>query len=307
MRILFLGAGAVGGYFGGRMAAVGSDVTFLVRKKRAAQLSNGLIIKSPRGDATIPVKALISGDAGGPFDLIIMSCKSYGLTGALEAIAPYVNEGTVILPLLNGYTHVEKLEQRFSSAIVLGGTAGISATLTEDGTVRHMLPTQVITFGSRRSEVECRGILETLVSEMKQADIDTTLHADVNLAMWEKWTFLASLAASTCLMRCSLGEILATDHGKMVIAGIFDECNSTADAEGFPPGPTPAQDYRGILFEQNSTVTASMLRDLEAGNPTEADHIIGEMIRLAARHGIETPLLKTAYTHMQVYENSRHA
>ena len=124
--------------------------------------------------------------------------------------------------------------------------------------------------------------------------------------MWEKWTFLAALAASTCLMRCSIGEILATDHGEMLIAGLFDECNATASAEGYPPGASPAQDYRGILFDRKSRVTASMLRDLETGNPTEADHIFGDMIKRATRHGIETPLLKTAYTHLQVYENQRH-
>ena len=105
MRILMLGAGAVGAYFGGRMVAAGSDVTFLVRERRAAQLSNGLKIESPRGNATIDVKTLIPG-RGGAFNLIILSCKAYGLAGALDAIAPHVADGTVILPVLNGYGHV---------------------------------------------------------------------------------------------------------------------------------------------------------------------------------------------------------
>ena len=306
MRILVLGAGAVGGYFGGRMAAAGSDVTFLVREKRAAQLSNGLKIESPRGDVTVDVKTLTIGTVGESFEVIILSCKAYGLTGALEAIAPYVSDGTVILPLLNGYAHVEQLEQRFPSAIVSGGTAGIAVTLTEDGTVLHISRNQVIAVGSRQRDSSSQGMLEALVSEMKRADIDATLSTNIDLALWEKWTFLATLAASTCLMRSSIGEILATDHGETLIAGFFDECNSTASAEGYPPGPSPAQDYRSILFDRKSTAAASMLRDLETGKPTEADHILGDMIERATRHGIETPFLQTAYTHLQVYENQRH-
>lgn len=306
MRILMVGAGAVGGYFGGRMAAAGSDVTFLVRERRAEQLKGGLKIESPHGDATIPVKTITAGDADEAFDVIMLSCKSYGLAGALDSIAPYVSDGTVIVPLLNGYAHIEQLEKRFPLANIWGGTAGIAATLTEEGTVRQMGPNQVITVGSRQRDPGSQTMLETLVSEMKRADIDATLSMNIDVAMWEKWAFLAALAASTCLMRGSIGEILATDHGEALIAGLFDECNATASAEGYPPGPSPTQDYRGLLFDRKSTITASMLRDLENGNPTEADHVLGDMIERATRHGIEAPLLKAAYTHLQVYENQHH-
>jgi 2-dehydropantoate 2-reductase len=305
MRILMLGAGAVGGYFGGRMAEAGSDVTFLVREGRAAQLRNGLKIESPRGDSTIPVKTLSEENVDGSFDVIMLSCKAYGLTAAMEAIAPHVGDGTFILPLLNGYAHIERLEERFPASVVLGGTAGIVATLTGDGTVRQMNPNQLIVFGSRHSISDSDKTLETLVSEMKRADINATLSTNIDQAMWEKWTFLATLAASTCLMRASVGEILATDHGEGVISGLFDECNSTAEADGHPIGTSGTQDYRGLLFDRTSTITASMLRDMQAGNPTEADHVLGDMIVRAKRHGIQTPLLETAYTHLQVYEHRR--
>jgi 2-dehydropantoate 2-reductase len=305
MRIMVLGAGAVGGYFGGRMAAAGSDVTFLVRDRRAAELSNGLKIESPRGDATIPVKTLTEGHSAGVFDVVILSCKAYGLAGALEAIAPHVSDGTFILPLLNGYAHVEQLEQRFPSAIVGGGSAGIVATLTKDGTIRQMHPNQRIVVGSRQRNSGSQATLEVLVTEMRRADIDATLSSNIDLDMWEKWTFLATLAAATCSMRGSIGQILATDHGEDLISGLFSECNATASAEGYPPSRSPAQDYRSILFDRGSAITASMLRDIEAGNPTEGDHIIGDMIARAGGHGIETPLLKAAYSHLQVYENQR--
>jgi len=303
MRILVLGAGAVGGYFGGRMASAGSDVTFLVRENRAAQLGDGLRIESPHGDATIPVKILTAGNLDGPFEVIILSCKAYGLASALEAIAPHVDDSTVILPLLNGYAHVEKLEQQFPSATVWGGTAGIIATLAEDGTVRQMHPNQIITVGSRQPKSDGQSKLEALVAEMKLAEIDATLSTNIDLAMWGKWTFLTTLAASTCLMRGSIGQILATDHGEALIDRLFDECNMTARAEGYPPENAATQNYRGLLFDRQSAITASMLRDMENGNPTEADHIVGDMIARAKKHGIETPLLETAYTRLQVYEN----
>jgi len=187
----------------------------------------------------------------------------------------------------------------------LGGSAGIVATLTGEGTVHQMHPAQRIVVGSRQHNSESQYILESLVSGMKRADIDATLSTKIDLDMWEKWTFLATLAAATCSMRGPIGQILATDYGEALIAGLFDECISTASAEGYPPGTSPAQNYRSILFDRESAITASMLRDMEAGNPTEADHIIGDIIARARRHGIETPLLKMAYSHLQVYEMQR--
>lgn len=305
MRILMLGAGGVGGYFGGRMVETGADVTFLVRDGRARQLQNGLRIESPRGDATVPVNVITDRDRDTSFDAVILACKAYGLTQALEAIAPFVADGAPILPLLNGFAHLGQIEKRFPKSTVWGGTAGIIATLTSEGVVRQMHPNQVIAAGLRDGQSDSRPLLETLLAQMKQAGIDVVDSPDIELAMWEKWGFLATLAASTCLMRGSTGDILATDHGAQLIAGLFDECNQTAAAEGWPPGPNPAQDYRGMLFDQDGQFAASMMRDMDAGGPTEADHVIGEMIARAHRHGIETPMLQVAYTRLQVYEAER--
>ncbi|CDF34485.1 unnamed protein product [Chondrus crispus] len=305
MRILMLGAGAIGGYFGGRMIAAGSDVTFLVRDRRAAQLKDGLKIESPRGNATIRVNTIVGGAQTDPFDVIVLCCKAYALSGALEAIAPHVRPHIPILPLLNGYAHLDQIQDRFPEALVWGGIAGIAATLTEDGTVVQMNPNQFITAGTRMDQPDSTAVLEALVSEMVRAEISATVTTSIEGSLWEKWTFLATLAAATCLMRGSIGQILATDHGEQLIAGLFDECNQTAVAEGHPPGPSPAQNYRGMLFEQGSPFTASMLRDIKADSPTEADHIIGDMIKRARRHSIATPLLDVAYSHLQVYEAQR--
>src|SRR5262245_6867859 len=135
-----LGAGGVGGYFGGRLLQAGADVTFLVREKRARQLAErGLVIKSAVGDATLPARTLTAADAGQPFDLMVISCKSYDLASSMEAAAPHMKAGAgPALPLLNGMAHIEVLRERFGRDRVLGGLCGIFATLLADGTVVQM-------------------------------------------------------------------------------------------------------------------------------------------------------------------------
>ena len=132
MRILVLGAGALGGYFGGRLAEAGGDVTFLVRPARAARLAErGLVIESPFGNAALAVNPVT--EAGPGYDLVLLTCKAYDLDGAIEAIRPAMQEGTAVLPVLNGLAHIDKLQAAFGSENVLGGLAKIQATMAADG------------------------------------------------------------------------------------------------------------------------------------------------------------------------------
>src|SRR5580700_8482441 len=135
MRILVVGAGAMGGYFGGRLLEAGRDVTFLVRPRRAAQLAKtGLLIRSPFGDASLPEPPTVTADAlREPFGLIILSCKAYDLESAADSFAPAVGADTAILPLLNGMAHVDYLVARFGGTAALGGQCVISTTLDADG------------------------------------------------------------------------------------------------------------------------------------------------------------------------------
>lgn len=305
MRYLFLGAGGVGGYFGGRMAEAGREVTFLVRPARAAQLAHGLKIESPLGDATVPVQTIVEGDDASPVDVIVLACKAHGLHGAIDSLVPHVRNGTVILPLLNGYDHLEALEASFPGAIVLGGAAGISAVLTDDGTVRHLDPDQDIALATRPGQEAHRDLAKTVVSDMSVPGINPSLAGDIDQMMWEKWIFLAAFAASTCLMQGTVGVILAAEGGPAFMRALLDECERTAKAEGHAFSENSVHDYRGILFTEGLPATASMYRDMHAGNPTEADHVIGAMIRRAARNKIATPLLAAAHVCLQVYETAR--
>lgn len=304
MRIMVLGAGAVGGYFGGRLAAAGEDVTFLVRETRARQLADGLRIESRYGDITVPVQVVKPGEPAARPDIIVLACKSYGLSGALEAIAPHIRSETVILPVLNGLNHVPVIASRFSEAIVWGGVAHIGATLGPDGTVKHLNELHRLTVGQRSDEGSIV-LAERFTEAGRRAGYDARLSTDIVQELWDKWVFLATLAAGTTLLRAPVGRICSTDTGEALMAGLLDECARVAAAEGHRPAAARIETTRRALTDRDSGFTASMLRDMQADGPTEADHVIGDLVRRADAHGLETPLLDVAWANLQVYEQAR--
>ena len=309
MRILVLGAGGTGGYFGGRLAQAAVDVTFLVRPPRAAQLdAEGLVIRSPLGDAQLAVRHLVAAQlaaaaAAEPFDLVLLSCKAYDLDSSIEAIAPAVGEHTAVLPILNGLRHFEILDRRFGAARVLGGLCFISAAKTARGEVLHMGKPASITFGERAGEVysaRCQAIAAAFAQAGVEHKHSTRILAD----LWIKYSFLTALAAATCLMRASVGTIVAAD-GHDFIGRLHAECVAVAAAAGWPI-PAPAQDDAlGMLTRAGSPVTASMLRDLESGQRIEGEHIVGDMLRRACAAGQDAPLLSIALCHLRAYEMRR--
>src|SRR6476661_9788845 len=151
MRVLVVGAGAIGGYFGGRMLQAGRDVTLLVRPKRAAELANaGLVIKSPNGDVTLKKPPTVQADRlSGKFDVVLLSCKAFDLEDAIKSFAPAVGPNTSIIPLLNGMSHLDTLDRRFGRERVLGGLCAIAVTLNEKREVVQLAPMQSLGFGER--------------------------------------------------------------------------------------------------------------------------------------------------------------
>lgn len=310
MRILILGAGGIGGYFGGRLLEAGADVTFLVRPGRAAQLANdGLIIESPLGSVrrgNVPAVTSVS-EHRRP-DIVILACKAYGLDAALQAIAPGIDQGTVILPLLNGLAHLAAIEQRFPAATVWGGLAHIGVTLDPDGTVRHLNTHHGLKFGTwpdKPAPAHAARLADEFAAALDAGAVDGRHSARIGHDMWEKFVFLTALAAGTCLMRASVGTIVATPGGRDLMLQFLNEATAVAAAEGFTPDPRLFEQYRNSLTEQGSSSTASMLRDIERGGPTEAEHILGDMVARAQRVALVTPALDIALTHLQAYEINR--
>jgi 2-dehydropantoate 2-reductase len=305
MRILVVGAGAIGGYFGGRMLQAGRDVTFLVRPRRAAELASaGLVIKSPNGDVTLKNPPTVQADKlNEHFDLVLLSCKAFDLDDAIKSFAPAVGAKTAILPLLNGMRHLDVLEQRFGANVVLGGLCAIAATLNENREIVQLAPMQSLGFGERDGQMSDR--VQAIAETMSSGQFGAAASRQVIQDMWEKWVFLASLAASTCTMRAAVGHILAAPGGKDFILGILDECSAVASSEGHSPTGPFFERARGMLTAEGSQLTASMFRDVKAGAKVEADHIIGDLVARADAAKVPVPKLKTAYTHLKTYENQR--
>ena len=300
MRILVLGAGAIGGYFGGRLAESGADVAFLVREKRKAELeARGLVVKSTVGDVTVPVQALLARDIARPFDIVLLACKSYDLDGAMAAIAPAVGPESAVLPLLNGVRHVDRLAERFGATRVLGGTCYIGAAL-EHGVVRHIGEMQALAFGEISGEASTR--MRALDAAFARTKVKATLSPDIVQAMWEKLVMLAALAATTVLTRATVGEIVAAPSGEAFMLAALAECAAVAAAEGHAPGEEALARSRALLTARGSPFAASTMRDLVAGHRTEGDHIVGDLVRRAQHHARAVPILQAALAALDVHE-----
>lgn len=305
MRILVVGAGAIGGYFGGRLLQAGRDVTFLVRPRRAAELASaGLVIKSPNGDVTLKNPPTVQADRlSDGFDVVLLSCKAFDLDDAIKSFAPAVGPRTSIIPLLNGMRHLDALDRTFGAGRVLGGLCAIGVTLNENREVVQLHPMQSLSFGERDGTMS--GRIHAIADQFKHGNFGASASEHILQDMWEKWVFLATLAAATSLMRASVGTILAVPGGKEFMLGLLDECGSTAVAQGFAPGGPFFERVRGQLTAEGSPLTASMYRDVKAGLPVEADHVIGDLIARADAAKVPVPKLRIAYTHLKAYERQR--
>lgn len=304
MRVLVIGAGALGGYYGACLVRAGRDVSFLVREKRAEQLRlHGLQVVSPHGDFAVQPKLLAAGDLREPFDIVLVGVKAYSLDDAMSQFAPAVGPDTMVLPILNGLKHIDALTVRFGAAHVLGGLANVSAGLDGEGRVNHLMANQTIVFGEIDGALSERALaLETL---LQVPGIDVRASEAIMQDMWEKFVQLSTLAGITCLMRASIGDILAVPNGEQSIFRLFAECCAVATASGYEPRAPFIEFDRKLFTTLDSPLKASMLRDIERGSITEAEHILGDMANRARTLGIETPLLDLARAHVAAYEVGR--
>ncbi|KJC37775.1 2-dehydropantoate 2-reductase [Bradyrhizobium sp. LTSP857] len=304
MRVLVIGAGALGGYYGACVVRAGGDVTFLVRAKRAEQLRrNGLQVVSPHGDFALQPKVIQASDLKEPYDIVLVGVKAYSLDDAMSQFAPAVGAHTMVLPILNGLKHVDALTAKFGAARVLGGLANVSAGLDGDGRVVQFMANQTIVFGEIKGPLSERALaLEKL---LKVPGIDVRASEAIMQDMWEKFVQLSTLAGITCLMRASVGDILAVPNGERSIFRLFAECCAVATASGFEPRAPFIEFDRKLFTTLDSPLKASMLRDIERGSMTEAEHILGDMANRARSLGIDTPLLDLARAHVAAYEVGR--
>ncbi|MBL0387742.1 ketopantoate reductase family protein [Tumebacillus sp. ITR2] len=304
MRFLVVGAGAVGGYFGGRLVQKGEDVTFLVRPGRRSQLEKtGLVIESLHGDWASDVKTLVAGEKAEPFDVVLLSVKAYHMEQIVEELRPYVSEQTLVMPLLNGYQHFEDLWAAFGQERVLGGVCFISTTLDAEGRIVHTSPRHDVTFGEWSGGRSAR--VEKVLEHMSGAEFNVVLSENAQRDVWHKYIFIAVMSGITSLFRSSIGPIMADSHGHATCKRLLAEIVEITKAAGAPASEDVEElTYKGIL-NTPAPMKASMLLDLEKGLSVETDHIHGYLLSLAEKHGRSTaefPVLQAVHGVLRVYE-----
>jgi 2-dehydropantoate 2-reductase len=302
MRILIVGAGATGGYFGARLAEAGRDVTFLVRPARAEQLRRtGLVISSSHGDLKLAPQLLATGAATAPFDVVLVALKAYALEPALEDIAQVVGPETVLIPFLNGMRHLDTLIGRFGEQAVLGGVCLVATTLKPDGSIVQLAPFQEIVYGERDGSHSDR--IAAIDAVMQGAGFKARASSEIMQEMWNKWMLLASGGGLTCLLRGNVGEIEAVEGGTALAHRLIDEVMAVAVAEGYSPSDNTNERVRTTLTAKSSPFATSMYRDLSGGLPVEAEQILGDMVARAHGFGLSTPLLDAAVVQLRVYQS----
>ncbi|MEJ4044145.1 ketopantoate reductase family protein [Erwinia sp. SLM-02] len=304
MRILIVGAGATGGYFGARLAQAGRDVTFLLRERRRQQLEkDGLILETPQGRNTLWPVTLLARDIKTPYDLIVLTVKGFGLNQAMEDIAPAVGPDTLILPILNGMRHIDLLRQRFGDRHVIGGLCKIHATLGPEGEIVQLSPLHQLYYGALNGD---NGeALQRLDATLRRCGFDAFLSEDIACELWEKWLLLSTLGAVTCLARGDTRQVIASGGGQAMLSGLFQEVLSTLVAEGYPHRQAQADGILTWLSNPETPLTSSMYRDLMQGYDIEAEQIIGDLVERAERHRLAIPLLNAVWVNLQVYQLQR--
>lgn len=303
MRILIVGAGATGGYYGARLAQAGRDVTFLVRPHRAEQLKQGLRSYGPGYDETVPVRTVTTGSLDGPYDLVLVMTKAWALDEALGDLAPAVGPDTTVLPLLNGMAHLDLLNERFGTPRVLGGLVRVVCTLTPDGAVFQMKPKAGMLFGEQDRQVTDR--VRRIQQELDVPGYHLTLSEDVLTAMWHKWAFIAAGGTITCLMRGTIGHVIATPGGREFALDVIAETERVAAAAGHPVTPGAHAASLEMFTEPGSVFTSSLYRDVVAGFPHEGEHLLGRFVARAEQYGVEVPLTRLALAQLRVHDRAR--
>lgn len=308
MRILIVGAGAVGGFLGAHLLKGGRDVTFLVRSGRARQLAqDGLRVVCAYDEAQPDVhvaspKTVLAGSLPGAFDLIVLSCKAYDLESSMEDFAPAIGPRTAILPLLNGMAHLDALDARFGRSKVLGGDTTVSTVKQPDGRILHLVALDTVHFGDRDEPEGPR--IRRIGEALEVPGFTAELRTDIVAAMWHKWVTIATAASATCLLRCTIGDIVAAGQTE-VVRTILGEAAAISSAAGYPPPDAFLENAIEKFTRAGSLFTASMFRDVSVNARVETQQILGDLLGHGRRLGVATPVLNLAHAHLLCYEARR--
>ncbi len=302
MNVVVIGAGAVGGFFGAKLARSGASVTFLVRNQRLQQIrSQGLRIRSGNEEfAVFPTVTTTVSDIEAP-ELALLAVKNYHLTSVLPNLQTLVHQGAVILPLLNGIGHIERLVQEFGKEHVMGGACYIESTLESDGTIIHSSSMQDIVYGWL-GEPDT-GMAERLQHQFVRASISARRSSDILAEMWVKYVFLACLSGITAVLRDSIGVAIEDEITWSFLETMVQEAAAIAQAQHPQVPPTLVEDVLKRFKSVPPTMTSSLQRDLQQGKPLEVESLQGDLIRMGNEMGAQIPNLNAVYSLLHPYRD----
>jgi len=300
MRILVLGAGGIGGYFGGRLAEKGEDVTFLVRSKRKQQLEKtGLVIHSVKGDFSFVPKLITKSDKTDPFDIVLLSTKAYHLEEAINDLGPFVGDNTVIIPLLNGVSHLSPLKEAFGKKVI-GGLCTIETTLNNSGEVVQSSAFDQLVFGELEHQETDR--IHQIADTFSGTKAKFVLSNKIMQDMWHKYLFITVMSGVTTLMRAPMGPIRDSEGGRAFIRDLYTEATKIMRACNAPIADNIEEEQMKSIDKLSYDFKTSMQRDMEKGLLIEGEHLQGNLLELAKQFQIEAPILKVIYQNLKVYE-----
>jgi len=290
MRITILGAGGIGGYYGGILARAGHPVTLLARGAHLDALrERGLEVRTPEGSFTVSVEAADDPQAFGPTDLAIVAVKSYSLAEIAPAARLLAEDGAVILPLLNG---VDAADRLIAAGVpgdrVLGGLTEISAARIAPGVVEHRSPFQRVGVGELAGGISKRA--ERIAAAFREAGVDARASADITADLWRKLAFIATMAAACGLARSPIGPIRDVPLGHLLIERAAREVIAVARALSVDLGEDDVSRILAFVDSLAPPIKPSFLLDLESGGPTELDDLCGAVSRIGREVGVETPV-----------------
>lgn len=304
MRILVAGAGATGGYFGGRLAQAGRDVTFLVREGRAEVLRRRGLRITGLGKSDVITPTLVTAEElTEPFDVVVVTVKATGLPAVIAGLAPAIGPETIIIPFLNGLAHMDALGAAFGADKVLGGIVRVVTTINDDGDILQLHPIATWDIGEQTGPPTDR--VHRILAEIDVPGFDASAVPDALAAMWHKWVFIVTAGVVTCLMRGPVGDIVAVPGGTDFVHAALAEAATVCAAAGYPVPAGETAMAVGMLTQPGSAFTSSLYRDVTAGLPNEAEHLIGDFAGRARRLGVDTPLTDLALMQLRVNEAGR--
>lgn len=304
MKVVAMGSGGVGGYFGGRLQQAGHDVTFIARGRHLAALqSGGLRIKSAHGDAALKVRALENPADAGAADVVLFAVKLWDTENAAESLRPIIGPDTMVIPLQNGVESIERLRKILPEKSIMGGSAYIASRIGAPGVIEHTGTMVRLRFGTLMPSQ--RPAAQAFFAACRDAGVNPELAEDIVLVNWEKFVFLVGMSSATALARAPLGVVREDAD----LRWLFEQAMRETWRLGRSRGVKLPDDFieKQLAFAQTlpPEMRASLLHDLEQGNRLEAPWLCGAVARMSAEAGLDAPVNRSVYAALKPFLNGK--